>query len=83
MKKKKTPSYFALKKLDSELDSINQKILENIQKHYSYTQALDSISKSIKRLSEKKAYIHSILREKKKLTASSGSLIKIKKMLKK
>ncbi len=82
-KKKKNPRNYSLKKLEEELDSINQKILYIFQRYYSFKKALDSDEQSLNKLTYRKSQIQIILRERKELTNNVRKITKIQRLLKK
>jgi len=82
-KKKKNVRHFTLKKIEEEIDTINEKILDNVKRYYSFQTALDSISNTIKKLSDKKAEIHTVLLERKNLTKNLTTISKLQKLMKK
>jgi len=82
MRKKKNPKQASLKQLGEDLDSINQKLLDKIERQYSFQRALDGISESMNKLTLKKAEIHFALLERKQVS-SVRYVSKINRLLKK
>jgi len=81
--KRKKPRHATYKQLNEDLDSINEKILKNVQKYYSFQQALDSILYSMKKLTNQKIEIQLVLQERKRLTNNLTTIKKIERLLKK
>jgi len=81
--KKKNPRYYSLKKIEKELDLINQKMLDAFQRYTSYKQALDSIEKTMNRLIYEKYEIRVVLRERKQAVQKVRTITKIQKLMKK
>ena len=81
--KKTNPTHWSLKKIDQELDSINEKILDCYDRYSSFQRAIDSISKTMQKLHDKKTAIRTVLRERKQLTKNLRTITKLHKLMKK
>jgi len=81
--KKTNPTHWSLKKIDQELDSINVKILDCYDRYSAFQRGIDSISKSMKKLHDKKIAIRTVLRERKQLTKTLKTITRIHKLMKK
>jgi len=82
-KKKNNPRYYSLKKIEVELESINGKILDCYERYSSFQRGIESISKSMTKLHDKKTEIRVVLRERKQLTKHLKTLARLQKLLKK
>lgn len=81
--KKTNPTHWSLKKIDQELDSINEKILDCYDRYSSFQRAIDSISITMKKLHDKKIAIRTTLRERKQLTKNIRTITKLHRLMKK
>jgi len=80
---KKNLRHYPLKKLEEELNSINEKISEAVDRYCSFHQGMESASNSMRKFKKQKDEIRAILRDKKFFAKNVRSIIRIKRLLKK